>query len=198
MPTTTVKSVEPQQIRNRLQFTDGDIFATHKQTYSDLDDRTGSIFNQVSDHLDGVQSTLPSVDTYTEKTWSLINQSYIIKLLKEIEIHIGSVGLLQSIYAETVTRRIQSVFNKYQLTVWAIQSLGSLTAASLNEDPYGYVQNDISNVLNHLLGCLVDVEKYLNTPPPQYKQLYNENELVQESEAVLLGKKKQWKRASFY
>jgi hypothetical protein len=183
-----VKQIEPQQIRNRLQYSNEDVFATHKKTYSSLDDRTSTIFNQVSDHMEYVNSAVPSVDVYTKKSWSLINQSYIVKLIKEIEIHVGCGGSLQSVYAETVTRRIQSVFNKYQLVVWAVQSLGSLTAASLTEDLYGYVQNDISNVLNQLLGCLVDVERYLESPPPKYKDLYNENTLVQESEAVLLGK----------
>jgi hypothetical protein len=108
-------------------------------------------------------------------------------MIKRIELQVGRNGALEHYYAETVARRIQTVFNKYQLVIWAVQSLGSLTAASLKEDPYGYVQNDLNDVLNQLSTCLALVEKYLRSPPQPYSKLLNEDVLVQESEAVLMG-----------
>lgn len=111
--------------------------------------------------------------------------------MKRIEFQVGRIGAFEQYYAETVARRVQTVFNKYQLVVWAVQSLGSLTAGSLKEDPYGYVQNDLHNVLNQLSTCLAIVEKYLKSPPQHYSKLLNENVVVQESEAVLMGKVQQ-------
>lgn len=112
----------------------------------------------------------------------------MVDMLKSLELKFGHAGMFEPFYAETVTGRVQTVFNKYQLLVWAVQSLGCLTAGSLKEDPYGYVQNDIGNVLNHLLGCLVDIEKYVQSPPAQYKKLLNENVVSGETQAVMMGK----------
>lgn len=109
-------------------------------------------------------------------------------MLKVIELKCGYAGIFEYFYGETTSRRVQAVFNQYQLVIWAVQALGSLTASSLKEDPFGYVQNDISIVLNTLLGCLVDVENYVKAPPAQYKTLLKENVVCGEPEAVKMGK----------
>jgi hypothetical protein len=50
-------------------------------------------------------------------------------------------------------------------------ALGGLTASSLDEDPYGYVQHDIAKVLDALVGTLVDVEHFIQSPPQSYRSL---------------------------
>ncbi|KAI9482957.1 MAG: nucleoporin protein Ndc1-Nup [Benjaminiella poitrasii] len=185
-PTPVDTPVQQQQSYNRLEYSEGSIFATQKKNLSRLEDRTNTIFSNVAEQVEDMSaSTAPNVQTFAQKKWNELGQSHIIKMVKEIEVQVGYVGLLRSIYGETVTRRVQSVFNKYQLVIWAVQALGSLTAASLKEDPYGYVQNDLSHVLNALLGCLVDVERYIKSPPVKYNELVKEDTIVDEANAVL-------------
>jgi hypothetical protein len=167
---------------------EGDIYAPPKTECSKFDDRTHTIFSSAAAKCAPVDITTAVSTNCVRKAWDKLNQHELVKMLKQIEIQIGCKGALEYYYAETVTRRIQTVFNKYQLVIWAVQSLGSLTAASLKEDPYGYVQNDLDNVLNQLSTCLAVVEKYLASPPQQYSKLLKEDVVVQESEAVLMGK----------
>ncbi|KAI7907686.1 nucleoporin protein Ndc1-Nup [Cokeromyces recurvatus] len=185
-PTPIDKPIQQQQAYNRLEYSEGNIFATQRKNFSRLDDRTGAIFSNVAEQAEEVStSTIPRAQMFTQKKWEAISQSQIIKMLKEIEVQVGYVGYLKGIYGETVRRRIQSVFNKYQLVIWAVQALGSLAASSLKEDPFGYVQNDLSHVLNTLLGCLVDIERYLRSPPTKYSELVKEDMAVDEAHAVL-------------
>lgn len=63
----------------------------------------------------------------------------------------------------------------------------------MNEDPYGLVQRDIGAVLDVLLGCVIDVEKFVRKPPAEYTTLRREHDgdvMLMEPEAVLLGKQK--------
>lgn len=183
------KPVEEQKIHNRLKFSNGDIFTDNKKKY-DYDDRTCSIFHEAHElATEYVPDDLTTkAQTYAiKKIHNAIDQR-IVKMVMNLESVFGCKGLLKYYYADTYDRRVQMVLNQYQLLIWAVQSLGSLTAASLKEDPYGYVQNDIGNVLNHLLGCLVDVEKYEQVPPAQYSKLLKEYDSQGEIRAVILGK----------
>lgn len=183
-PIPVIKPVE-KNIRNRLEFSNGSVFSTPKKNQIFYDDRTGSLFSPQSELAEHGPFTPESV---IAKPLQWISRSDVVDMLKRLEVKFGHAGMLEPFYAETVNRRVQTVFNKYQLLVWAVQALGCLTAGSLKEDIYGYVQYDIENVLNQLLGCLVEVERYVQSPPAQYNKLLNENVLSGETEAVMMGK----------
>ena len=66
-----------------------------------------------------------------------------------------------------------------------------MTAASINEDPFGLVQRDIGKVLDTLLASVIDIERLVRTPPASYKKLphgYSGDVMLMEPEIVLLGK----------
>ncbi len=178
-----------QKIRDRLEFSTGNVYASAKKNQIYYDDRTSTIFGESAELAEHeLNATVPTVvENLKTKAITNFTQNDMVKMLKGIELKFGYSGTFESIYGETLTRRVQTVFNKYQLLIWAVQSLGSLTANSLKEDPFGYVQNDIHAVLNTLLGCLTDVEKYIQSPPVQYKSLLDENQICGEPEAVKMG-----------
>lgn len=179
-----------QRIVDRLEFSQANIFTSAKKNQLYYDDRTSTVFSEATELAEqDILATVPSAaHSFAAKSQASFAQNEVVKMLKNIELKCGHRGAFENFYAETVTRRVQSVFNKYQLLIWAVRALGSLTAGSLKEDAYGYVQNDISQVLNQLLGCLVDVETYINSPPAQYKKLLSQNEVVGETQAVIMGK----------
>ncbi|RCH78906.1 hypothetical protein CU098_004399, partial [Rhizopus stolonifer] len=183
--TPAMKPVEPPSSNQpRLQLSEGDIYARHQTKYTALDDRTKYIFYDVAERMETnlVPNTAPRLTTCAQK----ITQTRFVEFIKTLELKAGLGGTLEPLYGETVLRRVQTVFSKYQLVIWAIQSVASLTSHSLHEDPYGYVQNNIADVLNALLGLLVNVEKYIQTPPLGYHRLLKQQEQSQEAEAVVL------------
>ncbi|GAN06188.1 hypothetical protein MAM1_0114d05668 [Mucor ambiguus] len=187
-PVPVNKPVEPQQVRNRLEVLDANIFASTAKQMELLDDRTSTIFTDFAERVETVPPSVNTVSAYTNHVWLKLKKSQIIEMLQRLELQVGRAGYFSALYMNSVTRRIQTVFNKYQLVVWAVQSLGTLTAASVKEDPYGFVQNDLTTVLNQLLGCLVEVEHYLQAPPAQYSNwLKDSNAMTGESEAVVLA-----------
>ncbi|CEP17680.1 hypothetical protein [Parasitella parasitica] len=187
-PAPVNKPAEPQQLRNRLEFSTQNIYATHINRIAMMDDRTNTVFQDLGDQIESAPSVVPHIVAKTNNVWINVQKSQMIEMLKRLELKVGHAGYFSSLYVDSVDRRIQTVFNKYQLVVWAVQSLGSLSAASLTEDTYGYVQNDLTSVINQLLGCMVDVENYLETPPAQYSGLLkSQNVVIQETEAVVLA-----------
>lgn len=190
VPVPVVKPVE-QTISNRLEISSGPIFAPSKKNQVYYDDRTSSIFCEASElATEKLPGHLLQPEQMITAPLRCLQQSAMIDMIKSLEFKFGSAGLLEPFYADTVLRRVQAVFNKYQLIVWAIQSLGSLTSGSLKEDSYGFVQNDIERILNTLLGCLVDIERYQQSPPLGYKKLLDQHLVSGEVQAVILGKKK--------
>lgn len=190
VPVPVVKPVE-QTISNRLEISSGPIFAPSKKNQVYYDDRTSSIFCEASElATEKLPAHLLQPEQMITAPLRCLQQSAMIDMIKSLEFKFGSAGLLEPFYADTVLRRVQAVFNKYQLIVWAIQSLGSLTSGSLKEDSYGFVQNDIERILNTLLGCLVDIERYQQSPPLGYKKLLDQHLVSGEVQAVILGKKK--------
>lgn len=111
----------------------------------------------------------------------------VVNMIKSLEFRFELIGDLESIYADTVLKRMQIVFDGYLLVIWSVQSLGGLTAGSLKEDSFGFIQNEIDGILNCLLRCLVDVESYVKDPPMAYKKLLNQKVIPGEVEAVILG-----------
>lgn len=187
-PAPVNKPAEPQQVRNRLEISNANIFASTAKQMELLDDRTSTIFTDLAEHVETIPPSVNTVSAYTSNIWLKVKKSQIIEMLQRLELQVGRAGYLSALYTDSVARRIQTVFNRYQLVVWAVQSLGVLTAASVKEDPYGYVQNDLTAVINQLLGCLVEVEHYLQAPPAQYsKWLKDSNIVIEEAEAVVLA-----------
>ncbi|CAO3610636.1 unnamed protein product [Mucor hiemalis] len=178
-----------QRIVDRLEFSQGNIFTSAKKNQLYYDDKTSTVFSEAAELAENdLITTVPSaVNTFAARSRASFAQNEVVKMLMSLELKFGHSGAFESFYAETVTRRVQTLFKKYQLLIWAVRSLGSLTAGSLKEDAFGYVQNDISQVLNQLLGCLVDVETYIKSPPAQYKKLLNQNEIVGETQAVIMA-----------
>ena len=127
-----------------------------------------------------VESATPSADPIIREARNELSTrvNKIAGFLKTLEMKTGYKNYFIKLYQESRVARIQEVFKKYQLIVWAVQILGSLTAASLKEDSYGYVQNALSTVLNQLLGCFEAIEKYMQ----------KETIVVEEVEAVKMGK----------
>ncbi|KAI8094596.1 nucleoporin protein Ndc1-Nup [Thamnidium elegans] len=187
-PTPVAKPVE-QTISNRLTFSNGPIFTETKKNQVYYDDRTSSIFSEVSELAENIPAHLPQPETVITSSIGCLKKSVVVDMIKSLEFRFGSIGVLESVYADTVLRRMQTVFNKYQLVIWAVQSLGSLTSGSLKEDAYGFVQNDIEHILNSLLACLVQVEKYVQSPPTGYKKLLDQHLIPGEVEAVILALK---------
>ncbi|RHZ63499.1 hypothetical protein Glove_329g42 [Diversispora epigaea] len=75
--------------------------------------------------------------------------------------YLVSVPLLK----RSVERRTRNLFKDLYVTIYAIQALTALTVKSLHEDKHGIVQNDISNVFEVILDCLLSLEKYAQEPP---------------------------------
>ncbi|KAL9546181.1 hypothetical protein MBANPS3_006792 [Mucor bainieri] len=187
-PAPVNKPVEPQQVRNRIEISNANIFVSTTKQVELLDDRTSTIFTDVAEQVEAWPPSVNTVSAYTNHVWLKVKKSQIIEMLQRLELQVGRAGYFSALYMNSVTRRIQTVFNKYQLVVWAVQSLGTLAATSVEEDPYGFVQNDLVSVLNQLLGCLVEVEHYLQAPPAAYSNwLKDDNVLIEESEAVVLA-----------
>ncbi|EPB89944.1 hypothetical protein HMPREF1544_03193 [Mucor circinelloides 1006PhL] len=187
-PVPVNKPAEPQQVRNRLEISNANIFVSTTKGLELLDDRTSTIFSDFAERVEAAPPSINTVSAYTNNVWLKVKKSQIIEMLQRLELQVGRAGYFSALYTDSVTRRIQTVFNKYQLVVWAVQSLGTLTAASVKEDPYGFVQNDLTAVINQLLGCLVEVEHYLQAPPAQYSNwLKDNNAVIEESEAVMLA-----------
>lgn len=181
--TSIVTPIE-QNVSNRLKFSDEPIFTTTQKNQIHYDDRTSSVFSEVSELAEGIPTCLPPLKTESSG-W--LQKSMVVNMIKSLEFRFELIGDFEPIYADTVLRRMQIVFDRYLLVIWSVQSLGSLTAGSLKEYSFGFVQNEIDGILNRLLRCLVDVERYVQDPPMTYKKLLNQKVIPGEVEAVILG-----------
>ncbi|RCH95754.1 hypothetical protein CU097_012261 [Rhizopus azygosporus] len=176
-PVVPIIKPTEQKLRNRLQLADDtNIYVTPKKQLYELDDRTSTLLFQTGEL---VESVTPSADPIIREARNELSTrvNKIADFLKTLEMKTGYKNYFIKFYQESRVARIQEVFKKYQLIVWAVQILGSLTAASLKEDSYGYVQNDLSTVLNQLLGCFEAIEKYMQ----------KETIVVEEVEAVKMA-----------
>ncbi|KAI8344892.1 nucleoporin protein Ndc1-Nup [Choanephora cucurbitarum] len=187
---TTTTAVKPLN-HHRLQFEEGqDIYARQVKKTAELDDRTSHIFCDLTERYEVPLST--ATEEYSNELnryLKYITQNSLVDFIKTIELKAGHAGALKAVYADTTTRRTHLVFREYQLSLWAIQILASLVSCSLNEDPYGYVQNHMSDVLNALLDLLCLVEKYETSPPLGHARLFQDKVKVHEPHAVGLALK---------
>ncbi|KAI8049991.1 nucleoporin protein Ndc1-Nup [Thamnidium elegans] len=183
--TPAAKSIK-QNISNRLKFSNEPVCTTAQKKQIYHDDRTSSVFSEASELAEDIPGRLPQPKM---EPFIWLQKSIVVDMIKSLEFRFGSIGALEPLYADTVLRRMQTVFDRYQLVIWAVQSLGSLTAVSLKEDSFGFVQNDIDGILNSLLRCLVDVERYVKDSPIAYKKLLDQKMVPGEVEAVILALK---------
>ncbi|KAG0187032.1 Nucleoporin NDC1 [Apophysomyces sp. BC1034] len=175
---------------NRIELVDMDVFATPKPAVTYLDDRTGSLFTNVSTLAEASNMSTPPISIVTENVTKKLSSPRITAFLKRVEVKAQKWHWVKEFYAETRVRKVRQVFNNLPILLWAIQALGSLTAASLKEDPYGYVQRDIGRVLDTFLGCLIEVQTYIKSPPEQYKKLvpgFHGKAVLNEPEAVVMA-----------
>ncbi|RCH91721.1 Nucleoporin NDC1, partial [Rhizopus stolonifer] len=172
VPTAPMAKPLEQQLRNRLQFEDdSNIYCAQKQQVREFDDRTSSLFGQVDELMESAPSPGDSPAVQQVKNDALVRMNKVVSFVKNLEVKFGYKGYCEKFYQESRVFEVQRVFKKYQLTMWAIQILGSLVACSVKEDVYGCVQNDISTVLNELLGCYEDVEKYVQKETVQIEEV---------------------------
>ncbi|KAI8140104.1 nucleoporin protein Ndc1-Nup [Fennellomyces sp. T-0311] len=164
---------------NRIELQDMNVFSQPKKNTVYLDDRTSTLFTPVST----LGESVAGQDVEAPK-------HRVIKLLKLVEARVKQLEWVKQMSAVTAERKIRCLFSNYPVLLWATQSLGSLTAASYSEDPYGLVQRDIGLVLDTLLATVTDIERLIRSPPPSYKSLprgHNGEVMLMEPEIVLLA-----------
>uniref|UniRef100_A0A1B6LNX9 Nucleoporin NDC1 n=1 Tax=Graphocephala atropunctata TaxID=36148 RepID=A0A1B6LNX9_9HEMI len=62
-------------------------------------------------------------------------------------------------FAETPVSRINYLLCQSQPVIWAVESLGFLAAASLNEDRYGIIQQDLPEIITTIVGLKQVLDK---------------------------------------
>ncbi|KAI9243875.1 nucleoporin protein Ndc1-Nup [Sporodiniella umbellata] len=156
--------------RHQLQFSEEqDIYSPQKGQVREYDDRTSTLFGQADEWMESVPVDHPVVQQATHQAWIKLNR--FVAILQKIELKMGYKGYFEKFYQESRVTEVKRLFRKTPLIMWAIQILGSLIACSAKEDSYGYVQSDISDVLNHLLGCYVDIETYIKREGVQLEEV---------------------------
>ncbi|KAJ8655807.1 hypothetical protein O0I10_008471 [Lichtheimia ornata] len=176
-----VKKEDKPAPPNRIQLLDVDVLAKPKASTTILDDRTGKLFIQASTLV-----TAPDTATDTTKAPKHMVYDYCYWILQKV----NKWKWMQDLSAVTAERKIRQVFSNYPIILYAVQALGSLTAASMKEDPYGLVQRDLGAVLDSLLSSVIDVETLVRSPPPEYKKLppgFKGDVMLMEPEFILLA-----------
>ncbi|KAI9493587.1 nucleoporin protein Ndc1-Nup [Zychaea mexicana] len=185
---TGVKPLAPAPVRkeevappNRIELKDMNVFSKPKTDTVVLDDRIIRLFASAP--------TPPQVMATTPETDA--PKHLVIKAMERAKTQVKQWKFVQDLSAVTAERKTRRIFSNYPVLVWAIQSLGSLTAASYNEDPYGLVQRDIGKVVDTLLASVMDIERLVRSPPPSYTKLppgyTGDRAMLMEPEFVLLG-----------
>ncbi|KAI9265005.1 nucleoporin protein Ndc1-Nup, partial [Phascolomyces articulosus] len=147
---------------NRIELKDMNVFSKPKTNPVVLDDRTGTLFTHASTHNGTTVISTQPVEA---------PKHLVFKLLKDAQKQVAQVPWVQEMSKVTAERKIRRIFSNYPILLWSTQSLGSLTAASFNEDPFGLVQRDISKVLDTLIASVMDIERLIRSPPSAYKKL---------------------------
>ncbi|KAI9321067.1 nucleoporin protein Ndc1-Nup [Dichotomocladium elegans] len=180
-PPAPKAAVEPVPT-NRIKLIDANVFATPKTNTILLDDRTGDWFARTT-------PITSSVATFKNGGINAPKE----QLFKLVDLALSKLEKNEWIRKEcliTIDRKIRQVFTNYPLLVSAIQALGSLMAASVQEDPFRLVQQDLELVLNRLLASVTNVERIIRSPPAEYKMLapgYLGEVIMMEPEMVLFA-----------
>ncbi|KAI8078798.1 nucleoporin protein Ndc1-Nup [Halteromyces radiatus] len=134
-----------------------------------LDDRTPELFLSQMQMTDASIQHTPWATTkhLPDDKWVTLPRELVRKGIHKIT----QSNFVRNLMVVTIDQKTRAHFSNTPDLIYAIQALGSLTAASLKEDPYGYVQHDIPNVLDTLLGTLMDVEHFIQAPPKSYQSL---------------------------
>ncbi|KAF7727285.1 hypothetical protein EC973_007801 [Apophysomyces ossiformis] len=189
VPVAAPKPIVPPSV-NRIELVEMDVFTTPKPAMAYLDDRTGSLFTNVTTLAETPDVYTPPLSVVTEKVRKTMASPKVASFIKRVELKAQKWQWVKEFYAETRIRKVRQVFNNLPVLLWAVRSVGSLTSASLKEDPYGYVQRDIGHVLDTLLGCLSDVQSYIRSPPEEYKKLssgFTGKAVLNEPEALVMA-----------
>lgn len=113
-------------------------------------------------HMRSLVSPVASPVGETEKkpvpAESFINQ-YLKKMKDSLVNYLLSKRLISFFFAEQFESKLRHVFNEAQAVIWAADSISSLAAVSLEEDPYGIVQKDIPEIIKVLLSLKQSLDK---------------------------------------
>ncbi|KAG2216646.1 hypothetical protein INT45_010786 [Circinella minor] len=176
---------------NQIKLNDMDVFSKPKTDPIILDDRTGSLFTPSSTHnIGSTRSILTPLQQQEQQQQMVAPKHKMFTLLQNAQKWVAQVPYVQEMSKVTAEQKIRQIFSNYPVLLWSTQSLGSLTAASINEDPFGLVQRDIGKVLDTLLASVIDIERLVRTPPASYKNLphgYSGDVMLMEPEIVLLA-----------
>ncbi|KAM3578837.1 hypothetical protein VKS41_008632 [Umbelopsis sp. WA50703] len=137
----------------------------------DVEDRTGDILRSIAEipkKLTASNSRVPTAaDSFNLEDPKKELEGWVAKF----QGYIRQWPIWHQLFGRSLTRKAGSLFSNSQVTLWAIESVSNLTAASLKEDECGLVQRDIPAVIDCLLGCLQEVEYLLYHPPASYSAL---------------------------
>ncbi|XP_041358761.1 nucleoporin NDC1-like [Gigantopelta aegis] len=115
---------------------------------------SGSFLNQTGPNLSmsvehSLNTTNPPVVQQAKPVWK-----------RKISLIIKENSLLHYFFNELPNAKSHSLFASAQPSIWSIEALSFLVAASYSEDQYGVVQQTLPNILTSLLTLHENVEKY--------------------------------------
>lgn len=108
---------------NRIQLLEADILQTPKTSATLLDDRTGTLFTQVSTVAETVISPQPVKDTATQ---DVIPKQRVYQFLQLLAKKVEKCQSIQDLFAVTAERRTRAIFSNYLVIVWAVQCKGKV------------------------------------------------------------------------
>ncbi|KAI8799329.1 nucleoporin protein Ndc1-Nup [Cladochytrium replicatum] len=91
-----------------------------------------------------------------------------LELLKRANRFLVETPGTRWMFADSVQRRTSAVFESLQIQVWAVRSLAGLVVTSATMDSHGLVHRDVALILETLIRCLVEVERYSSRPPVRF------------------------------
>ncbi|KAI7865621.1 nucleoporin protein Ndc1-Nup [Spinellus fusiger] len=123
-----------------------------------LDDRSCQIFTKVT-HLATGPSLPPSdVSDKAQKLLLYSADRLVSQLMQSVVHRVQHWPWIHRWNTASIQPQHRAAYGHGYVLLFAIESLGSLLAASREEDTYGYVQKDIEKVLNVLVAVLAATE----------------------------------------
>ncbi|CAO3616049.1 unnamed protein product [Cunninghamella blakesleeana] len=200
--TSTSSIIEHDAFINRVKLINQNVLRDEYDTENEdmryylrngLDDRTTGLFISYStpnenNPVDIYNQNSNNNNDYDNKTSAQKTTYNIIQKVLNLKTKFKKWKYVKQFFIITREQQIRTLFYDLPDIINAVQVLGSLTASSFNEDPYGYVHRDLDIVLNSLLGTLTDVNQFIREPPLYYQSLpsivHNEGAILDETEAI--------------
>ncbi|ORX87288.1 hypothetical protein BCR32DRAFT_240276 [Anaeromyces robustus] len=102
---------------------------------------------------------------------------YLIKYFIKINV---SWKIGNYLFNTSINRYVSILIPDIQLQQWAIQILGNLVYFSLVNDKQYLIKNDLGNIIECLIRCLISIELFIKSPPipPTKKELPTELDII--------------------